>query len=255
MMAKNLLAADIGNTNITFGIIGEKGIIVKRFDVPLRSYTRAALKKKLAKAAIGNGIICSVVPSVTKKVASDLVALRRIPVSIVGEDIRVPITNRYLYPRQVGQDRLVNAYAAARLYGGPVICVDFGTAVTFDLVSKKREYLGGFILPGLRTSLEALEEKTALLPAVRLAAPKGLIGTETSQSMLSGIVYGAALMTDALTNKIRKKIGKDAPVVLTGGDAGLIGRYCTKGKKIEPDLTLKGLLFVFEALRAGDQRH
>jgi type III pantothenate kinase len=127
------------------------------------------------------------------------------------------------------------------LYGAPLIVVDFGTAVTFDVVSKNKEYLGGFILPGLEISLDALAQRTALLPYVKLSKPKEFIGGDTKSSMLGGIVYGFAALTDDLVNRIKKKIGEQAKVIGTGGNINLIGTYCRRFDKIDEGLTLKGL--------------
>ncbi len=164
---------------------------------------------------------------------------------IIGKNAKVPIKNLYSKPKQVGQDRLVNAYAAVLLYGAPLIAVDFGTAITFDVVSRNKEYLGGMILPGLGISLDALNQRTALLPKIKLEEPKEFIGRDTKNSMLSGIVYGFAALTDDLVARIKEKIGKSAKVIGTGGNISLIGRYCKQMDKIDRDLTLKGLNLVY----------
>jgi type III pantothenate kinase len=236
-----LLAIDIGNTNINFGIFsGTK--IIKRFSIPTKAYRLKSIKNKLAHFNIDNIIICSVVPEVTKVLEKDLKKMRTF---IIGKDIRVPIKNLYRKPKQVGYDRLVNAYAGVRLYGAPLIMIDFGTAITFDAVSRKKEYLGGMILPGFEISLDALFQRTALLPKIKLEKPKEFIGKDTQSSMLSGIVYGFAALTDDLAVRIKKKIGKSAKVIGTGGNIGLIGKYCKRIDKIDKDLTLKGLNLIY----------
>src|SRR3989338_5493810 len=148
---------------------------------------------------------------------------------VVGRDIKVPIPNRYKNPKQVGQDRLVNAYSGYVQYGSPrggsLIIVDFGTAVTFDVVSKKGEYLGGLIVPGLEIARDALSEKTALLPKIKLVLPKKIIGKTTEESIRSGLFYGWAALTDCLTGKLRKKLGPAAKIIVTGGDGGKNGRF------------------------------
>ncbi|MFZ2602788.1 MAG: type III pantothenate kinase, partial [Candidatus Omnitrophota bacterium] len=151
-------------------------------------------------------------------------------------------------PSQVGQDRLVNAYAGLTLYGAPLVVVDFGTAITFDVISKNGAYLGGMILPGLRISLAALSQQTALLPLVKLCNPKELIGRDTKYSILSGIIYGYAALTDGMIGKIKRKIGKNALVISTGGNANLVSKYCTEITKIDGDLTLMGLNFIYRNL-------
>lgn len=239
-----LLAIDIGNTNITCGIF-RRSKIIKRFNIPSSRYSLKALRQYIGKAKIQDSIICSVVPSLTKIIARDLKRLVLGRIYILGKNIKVPIRNLYRKPEQVGQDRLVNAYAGIMLYGRPLIVVDFGTAVTFDVISGNRDYLGGLILPGLRISLEALSEKTALLPKLKLNKPKDLIGADTKSSMLSGIVYGFAALTDDLASRIKAKIGRSAKVIATGGNIKLIGRYCKKIDAIDEKLTLKGLAMIY----------
>ena len=184
-------------------------------------------------------------PSVTKILAKDIERLLGQPPYIIGKDIVVPINNLYRKPRQVGQDRLVNAYAGIMLYGAPLIVVDFGTAVTFDLVSKDKAYLGGMILPGMEISLDALAERTALLPKIKLTRPEEFIGRDTKNSMLSGIIYGFSSLADSLIKKLKQKLGKNAQVIATGGNISLISNYCRKINKINRDLTLQGLCLLF----------
>ncbi len=253
-MRKELLCVDIGNTNVTFGVCTTGAAVRKVFDLPHDRCASGILKSRLKGFAPCAVVVSSVVPSLTPKVSAALKRFFGAPVYIVGKDIRCPLVNKYRYPAQVGQDRLVNAFAAARLYGTPAICVDYGTAVTFDLVSRKEEYLGGLIMPGLRISLKALAEETALLPEVELAAPRGLIGRETRESMLAGVVLGASLMTEALVARLKQKIGARSVVVLTGGNAGLVHRYCRKVGKLDPFLTLKGLALVFASYRRSHHR-
>jgi len=241
---KMLLAVDIGNTNITLGLYRGRRII-RQFQVPTRGYSVRRLRQGLGRDNIEEAIICSVVPKSTEILTKDLKSCFGARPLIIGKDIRVPIRNLYRYPRQVGQDRLVNAYAAAQFYGTPAIVIDFGTAVTFDIVSRQKAYLGGMILPGLQMSLEALAEKTALLPKVSLDEPMEFIGRETENSILSGVIYGLAALTDALTLKIKDKIGKEAKVIGTGGNISLMRRFCAGIEKIDSGLTLKGLLTIY----------
>ena len=245
-----LLAIDIGNTNISCGAFKNKKI-VKRFDIPTKDYHPRKIENLLGELDIDDSIICSVVPDVTQILEQDLKRLLGRRPYIIGREIKVPIKNLYRKPQQVGQDRLVNAYAGIMLYGTPLIAVDFGTAITFDVVTKNKEYLGGMILPGLGISLEALFRRTALLPKIKLAKPKELIGRDTKNSMLSGIVYGFAALTDDLAVRIREKIGKNARVIGTGGNIELMSKYCRKIDKVDNDLTLKGLRDVFAANAKG----
>ncbi len=241
-----LLTVDIGNTNISFGVF-EGAKLVKKFSMPAKSYNIKSLKGFLGKIYVDTGIICSVVPKNTDILEKDFKSYFDIKPYIFGKKKIVPIKNCYRNPRQVGQDRLVNAYAGMMFFGAPLIVIDFGTAITFDIVSRKKEYLGGMILPGLSTSLEALSQKTVLLPKIRLGKPKEFIGRDTNSGMLSGIVYGFAALTDGLIGKIRKEIGKNAKVLATGGNVNLISEYCEKIDKIDLDLTIKGLNLIYNA--------
>jgi type III pantothenate kinase len=236
-----LLAVDIGNTSISWGIFQNRRLI-KRYDLPTKSANCSGqIKKIFAAHNIDSIVICSVVPLATRRIEKDLRKISGQRSQVVGRDIRVPLKNLYRRPKQVGQDRLVNAYAGIKLYGAPLIVVDFGTAITFDVVTAKKEYLGGMILPGLEISLDCLAARAALLPRIELSAPKEFIGRDTKSSMTSGIVYGFAGLTDHLAEKIKIKIGKKARVIGTGGNINLIGRYCRKFDRIDKDLTLKGL--------------
>jgi type III pantothenate kinase len=242
-----VLAIDIGNTNIDLGLFS-KSRLVKRRRIPTKNKKYLlSLKKIIGGYEINDVIICSVVPRATKVLKNDLKKLlgKRPQIQIIGKDIVVPIRNLYRQPKQVGSDRLVNAYAGHRLYGSPLIVVDFGTAITFDVISKNKEYLGGIISPGLKISLDALATKTALLPKVKLEKPKELIGRDTRNSMLSGIVYGFAALTDSLVQRLKSKLGINTKVIGTGGDISLISKYCKQIDKIDKDLTLKGLSLIY----------
>ncbi len=241
-----LLTVDIGNTNINMGLF-EGRQLVRRYTISTKTKQYSlVLKRIFSKNKIKDAIICSVVPSATKHLGKNIKRLLGKTPYILGKNIRVPIKNLYRKPKQVGQDRLANAYAGIKFYGAPLIVVDFGTAITFDVVSKKKEYLGGMILPGLEISLDILAQRTALLPKVKLSSPKEFIGRETKDSILSGIVFGFAALTDELVMRIKQRIGKRAKVIGTGGNIGLISNYCKHLDKIDKNLTLKGLLQILK---------
>lgn len=262
------LAVDIGNTNINLGVFsGHKGRcsrLVGKYAVPTRDYSvfkspffkkkaenREGYATSIRRIFKGNRIdqaaICSVVPDATKEIEQILLRLLGKRPIVVGRDIKVPMKNLYRPPGQAGQDRLVNAYYASVVYGGPSAVIDFGTAVTFDAVSKKKEYLGGMILPGLNMSLTALAEKTALLPNIKLNLPKGFIARDTKNSMLSGVVHGFSGMCDYLIDGLKERIGKEAKIIGTGGDIRLMRRYCRKIDTVDQDLTLKAIYLLSRA--------
>ena len=240
-----LLAIDIGNTNINLGVF-KGNLLIKRYAIPTKERKYLNYLKKIASYyKIDDAIICSVVPRATKVLKEDLRKLLDNKPLVLGNNFLVPIKNLYRRPKQVGQDRLVNAYAGITLYAAPLIVVDFGTAITFDVISRNKEYLGGMIVPGLQISLDILAERTALLPKIKLERPRAFIGRDTKSSMLGGIIYGFAALTDDLTKRISNKIGGDAKVIGTGGNISLIGKYCKRFDKIDRDLTLKGLSLIY----------
>ncbi|HOW42863.1 MAG TPA: type III pantothenate kinase [Candidatus Omnitrophota bacterium] len=244
-----LLAIDVGNSNLTFGIFKKNNRPVSRASAPTYPLRYGqCLAKLFRRSPIDAVIISSVVPAATQALKKELKHFSGARVHFLGGNLQVPIKNNYRFPEQVGQDRLVNAYAAVKLYGAPAVVVDFGTAITFDLISRRKEYLGGLILPGMRISLETLEEKTALLPKILLKKPEEFIGRDTANSMLSGIVYGYAALTDELTARIRKLLGTAAPVIGTGGNIKLIAPYCRRFTTIDMDLTLKGLKLIHDGV-------
>ena len=244
-----LLAIDIGNTSIHVGLFAGRRLR-RQVSVPTalaRSPRKLGRKLKLRAE---EAIICSVVPKVTPIVVAALkkAGVRR--VRIVGKDVRVPLKNRYRYPGQVGQDRLVGAYAAWKEFGQDCIVCDFGTAVTIDVVSQKGEYLGGIIAPGLELSLETLAARTALLPEVDLQQPAELLGRDTVNSIRSGLVNGTAAMCDGVVAKLKRKYARHAVVVATGGAAPLIARHATSIRYLRPNLVLDGLFLLVVRNRA-----
>ena len=249
-----ILAIDIGNTSIHLGFFEGKRLRRRRsLPTPL---VRQPARLRLALGRVrGEAIICSVVPWATPRVVRALRMAGCSRVRVVGRDVRVPLRNRYRYPRQVGQDRLVGAFAAWRTFGGghgaggtgrgkaskDCIVVDLGTAITIDVVTKAGEYLGGVIAPGLDISLEALASRTALLPKVKLREPPELLGRDTANSIRSGILYGCAALCDGLVAKLKRRYAPDATVVATGGASSLIAKHATSIDYVRLHLVLEGL--------------
>ncbi len=152
-------------------------------------------------------------------------------------------------PPEVGADRIVNAVAAHEKLGAPVIAIDFGTAITFDCVSKQGEFIGGAILPGLLVSLGALVERASKLSSVEIHRPPQVIGRNTIHMLQSGMLFGHAGMIDSMVARIREELGAEAPVVATGGLAHLIAEEAQTIDRVEPFLTLEGLRLIFERNR------
>ncbi len=245
-----LLAVDIGNTMISLAVLRGKRI-VGRFSVETpckgqkNSWAIIPMLKDIKEKhpQINKGVVCSVVPPVSKMIQSVVKRRFNIKLSVIGEDIKVPIQNNYRDPQQVGQDRLVGAYAAKCLYGVPAIIIDFGTAITFDVVSSKGIYEGGIIIPGIRLSVESLFQKTALLPPVNsIKIPRQLIGKDTEESILSGIFWGYGTMASGLIDLIQKKCKGRAKVIVTGGHTSLMKKFIVgKIDEVDKDLVFKGM--------------
>lgn len=250
-----LLAIDIGNTTSNFGVF-EKGKLKSQFSIatqPWRTTDEITLQLKalattrklhLTKAA--RIMICSVVPRMTGVLTESLKSLGAVPIAIVGQDVTVPLKNKYHYPEQVGQDRLVGAYAAWQAFDADCIVADFGTAITIDVV-KNGEYLGGVIAPGLDIALETLASRTALLPKVELKEPPELLGRDTANSIRSGILFGCVALCDGLVTELKQRYAPRATVVATGGASALIARHAKTIDHLKPHLVLEGLLRLAES--------
>ncbi len=240
-----ILAIDIGNTTTSFGFFRGRQLM-RRFDLPTTlaaSWTelRRRFKARLAGARVERAIICSVVPKMTRVLPGVLRELGIRPVALVGRDVRVPLVNRYRYPKQVGQDRLVGAFAAWETYKKDCIVCDFGTAITIDVVTKKGSYLGGVIAPGLDISLDALATRTALLPKVELKEPPEFLGRDTANSIRSGVLFGCVALCDGLVTQLKRQYAPKALVVATGGASRLIAKHARSIDRLRPHLVLEGL--------------
>ena len=227
-----ILAIDIGNTTVSLAICQKQravetaSICARSSDMQLLNKFRFLLSHFLRTyGGCEAVVICSVVPSLTKKLEAVIKKEWAMSALIIGRDVKVPLKSRY-NPKQIGQDRLVCAYAAKMLYGQPVIVIDFGTATTFDVVNHRGEYAGGVIVPGLRLSTETLFHKTALLPKIEnIKPPKHLIGRNTQDSILSGLLYGYGTMSAGLIDLIKKRIKGKPTVIITGGYTKLMKKY------------------------------
>lgn len=247
---KYFLGIDLGNTTLTLAVVDDIRTI-KKISISSKSSLReffaqflSAVKElSVYKKYINHIVICSVVPRLLPKVKAKLKAYFKVQCFVIGEDIKVPIKNKYQTPDQVGQDRLLCAYAARELYGYPSVVIDLGTAITFDVVTKKGEYDGGAIVPGINMSAESLFQKTALLPNVEhMKSPKKLIGKNTEESILSGLFFGYGALCNGMIDMIAKKIGGNPVVVVTGGHTDLMKRFIShKIECVNPDLVFSGM--------------
>lgn len=253
-----ILAVDIGNTTIGLGLMKGKRV-VKRFSLETHSNPQilskqlAAILRKMKSSRISSVAICSVVPAKTKSVEACINKVLSLSSVVIGRDLTVPLVNRYRNPKQVGQDRLVGAFAALKMYGAPAIVIDFGTAITFDVVSAKNEYLGGIIVPGIRLSAESLFNKTALLPKVKIQCPRALIGRDTQGSILSGLFYGYGALSSGLIERISKTIKGKPKVIITGGHLKLVKKFIShQVHKVDPDLVFHGLALLIRESQRRD---
>jgi len=245
-----LLAIDIGNTTILFGvykkdelkghfrIATDKEKTADEYGEIISSLIRRCIREKVSAVIIS----CVVPPLVFifSQMARDYFGIK--PRFVEGTNIKFPIL--YDNPKEVGADRIVNAIAAFRLYGGPAIVVDFGTATTFDVISPQGEYLGGAIAPGIGISSEALWTRTALLPKVEIIKPKTVIGKNTIESMQAGIFYGFVGQVDEIIMKIKEELQEEPKIIATGGLVKLISSESRYIQLINPLLILEGLKII-----------
>ena len=256
-----LLAVDVGNTNIVVGVYDRSRLVAtgRMSTTAQRTIDEYAIllgglfeRLQVPPASIQRILIVSVVPKATAGVKAALRLLCSAKPLVVGEDVPIPIRNLYTEPEQVGADRLVNAVAARKRYGAPVVIVDFGTAITVDILSARGAYLGGMIAPGLEISLEALVTRAALLPRIDLAAPKAVLGRDTATSMQSGVVHGYGALCDGLVTKLKAAARlqrRRVPVIATGGHASFIKPFCRTVTHVDPTLTLDGLEIISNSLK------
>lgn len=243
-----VLAISIGNTNIHAAVF-RKNDLLGRYCFSTYAHDLAGHVKRIySRHPFDDAIICSVVPKITRAMEKGAEKIIQKKAWVVNRTIEVPLVNLYRNPRQLGQDRLINAYAVSKLYKTPAIVVDVGTAITFDIVSKRGRYLGGLILPGLGMCAQALSGNTALLPKIKIRKPREFVAKDTLQGMRSGLVHGFAVMIDGLIEKIKEEIKSDACVIATGGDSRILADYCTQLNVIDLDLTLKGLNTLYHSL-------
>ena len=251
-----LLVVDVGNTQTHFGTMRARELVEHWRFATVRTSTAdelgAALLNLLRLRGLGfDDIDASIVSSTVPQLEPEWTAMASRYLGhemlSVGPGLRTGMPIRYDNPREIGADRLVNAVAIWERFGAPSICVDFGTAVNFDVVSGKGEYLGGVLMPGVEISLEALTERGAKLPKIDLAPPKGVIGKTTIEAIRSGVIFGYAGAVDAIIRRLKtEELGQDAHVIATGGLAQHIVPFSEEIDEIDDLLTLTGLRLIHE---------
>jgi len=246
-----ILLFDIGNTHTHIGLADGQRVL-KQINIPTREWSggkaTVQVKKFIGAKKISGAALCSVVPRATPLVRQAVSALWKLdtleltPATIRGVGIDYP------KPNSIGPDRLANAVAARFHFGTPVVVVDFGTAVTFDVVNAKGNYVGGIIAPGLAAMTDYLHEKTALLPKIKIREIRSVIGKSTEQAMLVGAVQGYRGLVRELVGELKRELKiKKLPVVATGGYAKLMAAGLPEISAVRPDLTLEGLRLVWLA--------
>ncbi len=250
-----LLVLDVGNTNTVLGVFDGKDLRAQwrlttnrvqtadEYGILIRNlFSLDGIESR----KIDGVMIASVVPplnSVLEEMAAKYFRLKAI---FLGPGTRTGMSIHYDNPQEVGADRIANAVAAYEKYGGPCVVVDFGTAITFDAVSEKGEYLGGVIAPGIGISSEALFQRAARLPRVEVREPQHVIGTNTVASMQSGLFYGAVGVVDGILERLFAELGKKAKVIATGGQASPVAAASKYKPPVDDSLTLEGLRMIYE---------
>ncbi len=268
-----LLALDVGNTNITMGLFdptqtvpcSATGLLCPTLLGTWRVQTDVGRTAEEHWGLVWDFLawhncdpkeiraisLCSVVPPVTSSIAEMAERFFSVQPLIVTGAMDLGIRNAYQPPQAVGADRLVNAVAAAHLYGVPCIIVDFGTATTFDAIDGSHTYLGGAIAPGITMAAEALFQRTAQLPRVALQQPPRAIGQSTVESIQSGLIFGYVGLVRELVARFHAELGGKAKVIATGGLASLVAPLTGVVDVINPDLTLLGLALIWQQTNAA----
>lgn len=249
-----ILTIDIGNTNIVMGCFQKDRLLfLERFSTEQDSTSleyatilrEMLVLHEITPAQIKGGIISSVVPSVTNTVREAAEKFTGARMLVVGPGIKTGIQLAVDSPAQQGSDLIVGAVAGIHSYSVPQILIDMGTATTVSVIDREKAYIGKMILPGVAVSLNALSGKAAQLPYISLEKPKKLIGSNTVDSMKSGILYGNAGALDGLIDRINEELGEECTVVATGGLASVITPLCRHKIILDEDLLLKGLLILY----------
>jgi type III pantothenate kinase len=250
-----LLVVDVGNTQTHFGVYRGAQLVEHWRFATVRESTAdeigAALRNLLELRGVGmadvrRSIVSSTVPQLEPEWVTMAGRYLGHTMLSVGPGLKSGMVLRYDNPREIGADRLVNAVAAKERFGGPAVCVDFGTSVNFDVVGPEGDFLGGVLMPGVEISLEALTERGAKLPKIDLTEPRAVIGKSTVDAMRSGVIYGFAGAIDGILRRLLDELGEDTDVIATGGLARAIVPFTELIDEQDDLLTLTGLRLLHE---------
>jgi type III pantothenate kinase len=251
-----LLAVDVGNTNIAFGVLKGQKIVASFRMMSQTAHTSDEYGNNLIAMLRNNGIdraeiqgiiVSSVVPNVMHALVNAMVKYLGKQPYIVGPGIKTGIKIVTKNPGEVGPDLVVGAVAAYEMYGGPVIVIDFGTATTYVYIDEKAEFSVGVVSPGIRISAKALWQDTAKLPEIEIKKPDSILAQETISSMQAGLVYGQIGQTKYIINEMKRELGRDdIKVVATGGLGRLISEEVEEIDVYEPNLLIHGLRIIYE---------
>jgi type III pantothenate kinase len=255
-----LLAVDVGNTNIVMGLFADgRDEPAATMRVGTRRDATAdeisllvehlARRTKGGSGKISRTCVASVVPQLTRTIGAYVAKELGHEPSVVSSELDLGLELAVDTPREVGADRIVNALAARESAGAPAVVVDLGTATNFDCVDARGRYVGGVIAPGVETSAEDLFRRAARLAKIDLTFPENVIGRNTRDCVRSGILFGAARMIDAMLDGIWRELGATGTAIATGGLAELVGPRCESIDRVDPGLTLRGLVLVDRILR------
>src|SRR6266851_924733 len=249
-----LLAVDVGNTNVTLALFEGERLVADWRVTSHRERTADEMAVELRElfslrgyelSVVTGVVISSVVPNLNPSLIEASRRYLKCEPVMVGPGVKTGVRIRYENPKDVGADRIANALAAFTKYGGPVVVIDFGTAVTYDAINAEGDYLGGAIAPGVEISLDALVSNTAMLRRVEAVAPDSVLRRNTVSSIQSGRVWGFVAQVEGMVARIVAELGGTAKVIATGGQAGLVAGLTHVIQATDPLLTLEGLRLIY----------
>ena len=249
-----LLAIDVGNTNVTFALYDGERLAAdwrvtshgdRTADEMAVELRQLFSLRGLELDIVTGVVISSVVPNLNQALLEASRRYLKCEPVMVGPGVKTSVRIRAENPKEVGADRIANALAAFTKYGGPIVVIDFGTAVTYDAINAEGDYLGGAIAPGVEISLDALVSQTAMLRRVEPIAPDSVIGRNTVTSIQSGLVWGFVAQVEGMVSRMVAELGGTAHVIATGGQAALVAGLTNVIEKTDPLLTLEGLRLIY----------